>query len=180
MRSNMFKNKDRSVLLFGFSIFARSSVDKLMRTIAEPIREFRLNVNKNNVKIPLSSPHQFNTKKSLLSSPQNPSVQYKCFSSTPKKRKFNKPVTLTQPSLKHINRVSTTHPSVRFSLELKLLCVELTVVLYWHFFFVELPHLTCWTDEFRGLKRCGPYVEIMCWTEGVCVEQRGTRTILPK
>ena len=30
------------------------------------------------------------------------------------------------------------------------------------------------TEGFLGLKRYGPYVELMCWTEGVCVELRGT------
>ena len=38
----------------------------------------------------------------------------------------------------------------------------------------ELMGFWCWTEVFRVLKRCSPCVEPMCWTERVCVEQRGT------
>ena len=30
---------------------------------------------------------------------------------------------------------------------------------------VEVTNL-CWNDKFRGLKRTGPCVEVMCWSEG--------------
>ena len=31
---------------------------------------------------------------------------------------------------------------------------------------VKLEGFWCWTDGFRVLNRCGPCVELMCWTEG--------------
>ena len=59
-----------------------------------------------------------------------------------------------------------------FMLNWRFLCVELTGVLNgrffvvnWWFFGVELTHWTCWTDGSWGLKRSGPCVELMCWTE---------------
>ena len=44
-------------------------------------------------------------------------------------------------------------------------------VLNWGVFGVELRGV-CGTEGFWGLKRCGPSVELMFWTEGVCVELR--------
>ena len=41
-------------------------------------------------------------------------------------------------------------------------------------FGVELRGFRCGTEGFWGLKRFGPSVELMCLTEGICVELRGT------
>ena len=35
----------------------------------------------------------------------------------------------------------------------------------------------CWTEGFWVLKRCGPCVELMCWTYGVRVELRGSHIL---
>ena len=47
-------------------------------------------------------------------------------------------------------------------------CVELRG------FWCGVERFRCWTEGFSVLKRCGPCVELMCWTDGVCVELRGT------
>ena len=84
---------------------------------------------------PLSSTNQFNTKRPLLFSPQNSSVQHqKPLSTTPNTPQLNRPLSSTHPSVKH----------------------KKTEGLNWGVFGAELR-------RFMALKRCGPCVELMCW-----------------
>ena len=106
---------------------------------------------------------QFNTKK--------PSVQHqKTFSSASKLLALRqKSVSWTHLSLQH-RKTSSSLSNWRF------LSVELIAVLNWRF--LVLNRRVCWTDNFlwwtnglRGLKNCGPWVEL----RGTAIKQLSDR-----
>ena len=47
--------------------------------------------------------------------------------------------------------------------------------LYWTDGCGELTHLTCWSDEFPGLKRTGPGVELICLTTSYSIKTIPTK-----
>ena len=109
-------------------------------------------------------------------------------SSTQKSHSFSAPkipqFNTKNPSVQHTLQFNTKKPSVQHR---KKLCwtegflvlnsgmcwTEGFSVLTAGFFVVNSGVFWCWTQGFRWLKRCGPCVELMCWTEGG-VELRGT------
>ena len=93
--------------------------------------------------------HQSHLKEPLLFSPKIPQFH------------------TNNPSFQHRKSLSFTPKTAQFQLRGFL-------VWNWGVFGVELRDFGCWTEGFRVLKRCGPCVEPMCWTEGVCVELRST------
>ena len=90
--------------------------------------------------------------------PKSVSSTQKTVSSTYKKRLFN------------TKNVSSTLTLSLCSTD-AFLCCTATYVLNRCFFDVELTHVTCWTDNFRGLKSSGPCVELMCWSKWLWLDQ---------
>ena len=130
-----------------------------------------------NTSVPHKRANPFQAPKSLSSTPntpqfhtKNPSVQHqKPLSSTLKNPQFHTKI----PSVQHqkpLRQKIAVWNWGGFGVELRGFGVQLRD------FGVELRGFWCWTEGFRVLKRCGPGVEPICWTEGVCVELRGTRS----
>ena len=120
----------------------------------------------------------------------------KSLSSTQKTPRFHTQLSCTSKTF------SSTHSSVPTQKpissthwtgdELRVVWNWGVLVLNWGVFDVELRSFWCgteggetkvfwcWNEGFWVLKRCGPCVEPMCWTERVCVELRGTMFFLNK
>ena len=103
-------------------------------------------------------------------------------------RQFNtrKHQFITNKSVQHIKSVSSTQKKrqkIAFVLNWRFLSVELKGVLNWYFLCwtdgsVELTIFLCWNDAFDllnwrilGVENDWP----LCWTEGVCVEEKVTQ-----
>ena len=126
---------------------------------------------------------QFNT--SVPHKTSTPFQPQKSLSSTLKTLRF-KPKTpqfhTKNPSVPHTSQfhtlLSSTPKTPQFN---TLLSSPPKGVWNWGVFRVELRDFGdelrgfwCWNEKFLVLKRCGPCVEPMRWTEGVCVVLRGT------
>ena len=123
-------------------------------------------------KIPHFHTHLSSTPKTPRFNTKNPSVPHQKppqfnthLSSTLKNPQFNKPLSSTQALW-----------PIRFFWYFwwRFFGLKLRAVWNWAVFGVEvrgfgveLRSFWCGTERFRVLKRCGPCVEPMCWTEGV-------------
>ena len=103
------------------------------------------------------------------------STQRSCSLSEPHKtkRQFN-----TQKT------TNSTQNNDRSTVRSTVCWTDAILVLNWRFYVLnrrffcgEATHLNCWNDEFSGLKRTGPGVELMCLTESYSIKTIPTNNV---